>query len=136
MGQNHVGDIEILLSSLLLLTGRDTGHTRIEYICRGHTLDTKILTDVLGMNIDITNHEWMIPVLTNNNLSLKVRRIESDLKNGIMPNLIGMGVKDALYLLENYGLRVEYAGYGSVKEQSITKGQRFKEGETIELLLS
>ena len=53
-----------------------------------------------------------------------------------MPNLIGMGVKDALYLLENYGLKVEYKGYGSIKEQSIIKGSRFKEGEKIQLLLS
>ncbi len=114
----------------------DNSSSDFPKIKQGHTLDTKILTDVLGMNIDITNHEWMIPVLTNNNLSLKVRRIESDLKNGIMPNLIGMGVKDALYLLENYGLKVEYKGYGSIKEQSIIKGSRFKEGEKIQLLLS
>ena len=114
----------------------DNHSSNLPKIKQGHTLDTKILIDALGMNIDITNHEWMTPVLNKNNVSLKVRRIELDLKDGIMPNLIGMGVKDALYLLENYGLQVEYEGFGSIKEQSIIKGQKFKEGETIQLFLS
>ena len=33
-------------------------------------------------------------------------------------------------------VKVEYSGYGSIKEQSIVKGHRFKEGETIQLFLS
>lgn len=103
---------------------------------QGYTWDTKMLIDKLGINIKITNHDWMTPVLAKDNLTLERRRIEYDLKNSVMPNLIGMGIQDALYLLETYGLKVEYQGFGSIKEQSIVKGKNFKRGETIKLLLA
>ena len=37
----------------------------------------------------------------------------------VVPNVVGMGVDDALYLLEKCGLTVEIAGYGKVIKQSI-----------------
>ena len=39
-----------------------------------------------------------------------------------MPNLYGMGLMDAIYLLENAGLKVDFNGKGSVTNQSIKKG--------------
>jgi len=67
---------------------------------------------------------------------LEVRRIEMDLQNGNMPDLRGMGIQDAIYLLETYGLIVEINGSGAVQFQSIAKGVRFTKGAVIKLELA
>ena len=46
-----------------------------------------------------------------------------------------MGLKDALYLLENAGLRVEYEGNGVVKSQTPNSGSDLISQSTIELKL-
>ena len=47
-----------------------------------------------------------------------------------------MGLKDALYLLENAGIRVYYEGTGVVKSQSVNPGTPFSQASTIKLILS
>ena len=56
-------------------------------------------------------------------------------KSGQVPNVIGMGAKDAVYLLESKGLRVQVYGIGKVKSQSIAGGSRIVKGQTISLQL-
>jgi len=58
------------------------------------------------------------------------------LKNGKMPDLRGMGIQDAIYLLETYGLIVKSKGSGAIKDQSIAKGEPFKKGAIIKLELA
>ena len=48
-----------------------------------------------------------------------------------VPNVIGMGAKDAVYLLESKGLKVRISGIGKVKNQSIPGGNRVVKGQTI-----
>ncbi|MDI9339325.1 MAG: penicillin-binding protein [Sediminibacterium sp.] len=67
---------------------------------------------------------------------LTEHKIEEQLGKRVMPNVLGMSAKDALYLLENYGLHVKIQGFGSVKKQSKEAGQKFTKGEKIELVLS
>nr|WP_262919029.1 penicillin-binding protein [Tunicatimonas sp. TK19036] len=52
-----------------------------------------------------------------------------------MPNLEGMTLRDALYLLEQRGLRVEYKGTGRVTKQSLSPGESLKKGNTVWLEL-
>jgi cell division protein FtsI (penicillin-binding protein 3) len=47
-----------------------------------------------------------------------------------------MGLKDALFLLENCGLKVQIEGRGMVKTQSIHAGSAATRNETITLKLS
>jgi len=54
----------------------------------------------------------------------------------IMPNLKGMSAMDAIALLENMGLNVEFKGTGKVIEQSVDSGNKVKKGATIYLKLS
>lgn len=42
-----------------------------------------------------------------------------DTKSGCVPNVVGMGLDDALYLLEKSGLTVDIVGHGKVVKQSI-----------------
>jgi len=52
-----------------------------------------------------------------------------------VPNVIGMGAKDAVYLLESTGLKVRLSGIGKVKSQSIPAGNTLHKGKTIQLRL-
>lgn len=56
-------------------------------------------------------------------------------KPGQIPNVVGMGAKDAVYLLESKGLRVQLYGVGKVRSQSIASGSRVVKGQTISLQL-
>jgi cell division protein FtsI (penicillin-binding protein 3) len=56
--------------------------------------------------------------------------------SGIMPDVRGMYVMDALPLLENLGLDVKVKGVGKVKKQSITAGQKIERNQKIVLELS
>ena len=53
-----------------------------------------------------------------------------------VPNVVGMGAKDAVYLLENAGLKVQLTGIGKVKSQSIQAGNTLHKGKTIHLRLN
>ena len=53
----------------------------------------------------------------------------------LVPNVHGMGAKDAVYCLEKAGLKVRLEGVGHVYKQSITPGSRIVKGVTITLNL-
>ena len=53
----------------------------------------------------------------------------------LVPNVVGMGVKDAVFALENCGLRVTLSGYGSVVSQSVKNGSKVVPGQTVALTL-
>ena len=48
-----------------------------------------------------------------------------------MPNVKGMGFKDALYLLENTGIKVVVKGKGKIINQSIPPGTPLTKGFTV-----
>ncbi|MFK5957658.1 MAG: penicillin-binding protein [Lutibacter sp.] len=52
-----------------------------------------------------------------------------------IPNVKGMAAMDAIPLLENIGLNVNFQGEGKVKEQSISVGEKLIKGATIVLKL-
>jgi cell division protein FtsI (penicillin-binding protein 3) len=52
---------------------------------------------------------------------------------GLVPDVRGMSLRDAVYLLENSGLRVRYSGKGKVLRQSPEHGARYNEGSVVSL---
>jgi len=54
----------------------------------------------------------------------------------LIPNVEGMNGMDAVSLLENIGLKVEFSGVGKVNYQSLKKGEKLVKGKTIVLKLS
>lgn len=57
------------------------------------------------------------------------------LNSKLVPSVIGMGAKDAVYLLESCGLKVRLSGIGKVSVQSVPPGNRVVKGETVSLTL-
>lgn len=60
---------------------------------------------------------------------------KKDIADKKVPNVIGMGAKDAVYLLESLGLKVHITGMGKVRSQSIPAGNTIYKGKTIQLRL-
>ena len=54
----------------------------------------------------------------------------------LMPDVRGMGARDAVYIIENRGAKVNIEGCGKVKRQSKAAGSTIRKGETITLTLS
>ncbi|GAB1855444.1 penicillin-binding protein [Flavobacteriaceae bacterium MHTCC 0001] len=49
----------------------------------------------------------------------------------IMPNVVGLPAMDAVALLENMGLKVDFRGSGIVEKQSIAQGEKVKKNQKI-----
>ena len=54
---------------------------------------------------------------------------------GKVPDVEGMGAKDATYLMQRCGLNVMMTGYGTVRKQSIPAGREATKGDTVRLAL-
>ena len=76
-------------------------------------------------------HIWGKATTTEAYAELK----ETQLSAKHIPNVRGMGAKDAVYLLESQGLRVRIWGVGKVISQSIPAGSYAHKGQTITLTL-
>lgn len=57
-------------------------------------------------------------------------------ETGIVPDVKGMGLRNAIYLLESSGLKVNARGAGSVTSQSIQPETKFEKGQVITITLS
>jgi cell division protein FtsI (penicillin-binding protein 3) len=53
-----------------------------------------------------------------------------------MPVLSDMGLKDAVYLCENLGLKVTVKGRGKVVTQSIEAGKNITKGQVVNIQLN
>jgi cell division protein FtsI (penicillin-binding protein 3) len=80
--------------------------------------------------------QWVLTKSQKEQVKLQTRNITRDLEKNKMPNIKGMGLNDVLFLLENYGLNISYSGRGSVKEQSINKGENIRKGQNLTIILS
>jgi len=79
-----------------------------------------------------TRSEWVSTEKKAGAVSFTNRKVV----DGLVPNVVSMGAKDAIYLLENAGLRVRLLGRGSVHYQSIAPGTRVRKGDQIMLEMS
>lgn len=52
----------------------------------------------------------------------KMHLSQHEVADSKVPNVVGMGLNDALYLLENSGLKVNFVGCGKVVKQSLAAG--------------
>ena len=98
----------------------------------GNLEDMKLVLNELKVPFVIKSEEEMMTTsLVRNDSVFLIDRPKGE---NLIPNVVGMGVKDALYVLENEGIQVKFKGKGKVKKQSISPGTRI-EGQTIHLTL-
>lgn len=124
-------DISIHNSILTAEKTKDTPN-----LTQGKTEDMSKLLDNLSLEYEKTKSNWMVPAYSSKKISLERRSIEKDFEKGLMPNLFGMNLLDAVFLLENAGLKVEIKGKGHIVNQSIKKGDSFLADQKISLIAS
>ena len=94
----------------------------------GYKQDLKFLCNELGVS-NHTNSEgdWVRTSIVGNSVAWK----GNTLKLGQTPNVKGMTLRDALYVLERAGLTVVIKGKGRVIEQSLPVGRKVTQGDEI-----
>ena len=78
------------------------------------------------------NGDW---VTVERNENGQITMHEAKLAENRVPNVIGMDITDAVYLLENMGISTEFTGQGVVKEQSLHAGDTVRTNSKIYLKL-
>lgn len=99
----------------------------------GHRDDLKASMRWLNLNWfgDRDGPEWAVLRSRNDSLQLLPRVVPDK----TVPSVVGMGLKDAVYLLENRGCRVKASGVGKVVRQSLPPGSRANGNTTVVLYL-
>jgi cell division protein FtsI (penicillin-binding protein 3) len=96
----------------------------------GNKKDLTLICNELGIsNHDRTDDSWV----RTNTVSNAVNWVGNIYKTGLVPNVVGMTLRDAIYLLENEGIEVNYSGSGRVVSQSQQPGIRSQKGSAIHL---
>lgn len=81
---------------------------------------------------EVDDDAWVFTKTNDHALKINERK----LVNGLMPDVTGMGLKDAVYMIENAGMRVRYTGSGKVRKQSLQPGVKVVKGGTVYIELS
>jgi cell division protein FtsI (penicillin-binding protein 3) len=95
----------------------------------GNRADMSKVLDLLGMKYyPKARTEWAALKPNIDSLNMYPRPVSDE----NVPSVIGMGLRDALYILENRGCRVFFTGVGKVRTQSLDPGSKAR-GSTITL---
>jgi len=107
----------------------DTIENKLPLASVGYQKDVRKVLARLNQPVESLNQDasWVSTNRKDDKVLLQERKIQK----GLVPNVIGMGARDAVYLLENSGLRVRINGKGVVTKQSINGGSRLMKGDLI-----
>jgi cell division protein FtsI (penicillin-binding protein 3) len=120
------------------INAKKTLLTKAPEVIKGNKEDmTKVLSSLnIPFNGNVSSSEWVFKSAADSlKLDLLSSHPDTELKNGMIPNLYGMSAKDALFLLENNGLNVRLQGAGTVKKQLPEAGTKFNKGAQITITL-
>ncbi len=100
----------------------------------GYKKDISRVLATLKMNMSDSsnNSSWTNIYGDQKNMIAYSKKVEDN----TMPELKGMGLKDAVYICENMGLRLNVRGKGKVGTQSIVAGQTINKGQIVQLELN
>ena len=99
----------------------------------GRQDELAMLCNALGVsNHSKTEEEWIRAERNGNAVVWK----DNAVRNELVPNVKGMTFRDAIFLLERSGLKVEHEGRGRVASQSLAPGTKVTKGYRIHIRLS
>jgi cell division protein FtsI (penicillin-binding protein 3) len=109
--------------------------TRPPAIKGGLDRDVREVAERLDIQLGNTTQqsEWVSTSLGTD--SVAITAVSRKTAAGTVPNVIGMGLKDALYAIESRGLKVDFAGRGRVVSQHPEAGAEVRHGATITITL-
>jgi len=115
---------------------KDTINSLIPAVKNGSSKKTELVLKKLNQPFSLTGNTDWIKAKADTLSSGIILENNNTVKQGLVPSVIGMGARDAIYLLENEGLKVNLIGSGKVKQQSIPTGNKIVKGATITIELN
>jgi cell division protein FtsI (penicillin-binding protein 3) len=112
-----------------------TGFDTLQYNYYGTSKDVKSIFNQMNISYNANNTTNTIQQVSYKNNKVIAGANVAIIKSTV-PNVTGMGLKDAINILENAGLKTMVSGKGKVVNQSIVAGTIFKKNQTITLLLN
>lgn len=97
----------------------------------GYGADLQSIYQDLQLPITRTAAEWLTVQPTNDTLNCKPLRTIDNL----LPDVRGMGLRDAVFMLESKGLKVHFVGKGRVYKQNPPYASRYKKGDVVYIQL-
>ncbi|HSH53292.1 MAG TPA: penicillin-binding transpeptidase domain-containing protein, partial [Bacteroidales bacterium] len=113
----------------------DISHdVKVPYTKHSYKHELDYVLKKLGIHVydEKVDSDWVLTTKKDSCVKLSNRFIDHQ----FMPNVAGMGVKDAVFILENLGLEIEIQGRGTVLKQSITPGSKIIKGQLVVLEMS
>lgn len=80
---------------------------------------------------NVQDNKWVSVEQTDDNVFVNAVEMEENK----VPDVKGMNITDAVYVLESMGWKVKFEGYGKVKSQSVKAGTELRKGSVINLVL-
>lgn len=118
---------------------RDSASILVPDVKNGDVLAADYVLEQLGIK---TSRQWSGSYATGNPIWGKAARTAGEVvlrqvrpARNRVPDVAGMGARDAVYLLESCGMRVRLKGRGRVASQSYAPGQAVVPGSVCELTL-
>ncbi len=104
------------------------------YSKSGHygALQEVLSTLCIPLKNDTEPSEWVNTEQQKEAIAISNRGVVKNL----VPNVQNMGLQDAIYLLENAGLKVKFSGKGTIKSQSLMPGSAYNMGDVVALALT
>ena len=113
-----------------------------KYIASNSTGYKPVLKNTSAENLAVIAKEFSLPLNAGNNKWVYIdtannsyKASELILQNNVIPNVTGMGLRDAINILENRGLRVSFKGVGKVDKQIPEQGTPLHLGQKVVLEL-
>ncbi len=93
----------------------------LPHIRQGYAEDIREIYKFFDPKIlDEANGRWARATVSGDTVTLKTK----EFVHNLVPDVFGMGLRDAIYLMENSGLKVSFSGQGVVKFQTPEPGTR------------
>lgn len=106
--------------------------TKVPLTLKGSKEASTKVYEALGFNV----MNWNTIAQSADTSNKGVAFAEVNIKEGVVPNVVGMGLVDALYTMENAGFKTKVLGKGKVINQSLASGEKLKMGTQVSIQLN
>ncbi|MFC3416030.1 penicillin-binding protein [Algoriphagus hitonicola] len=125
-------DMELNPSSQEKILRAEASQSILPEVKAGRAEEIYQILDQLGLKSSpVQSEEWVKTVAQNDQVKWK----PNDTDQATVPDVSGLPLRDALFILENKGINVNYSGKGLVRSQSIDPGTKLTPNSTINLVL-
>ena len=128
----YAKDLDLNVVNQTKIVPSATPGSRFPYVASGKGEELQGIFEYLKLPLKSpTQEDWVLA----SSLAGQVQLQQTETENAVVPNVSGMSLRDALYILENKGLKVNFNGKGKVLSQSISPGTPLDPNATIDLVL-